>query len=322
MKISAEWFLLDNFFMNYCIFALAAALARSRMRAGRCAISAAFGAIYALLSLSALPFLQWLPLKIALFALFAWPLRSKGQSYWILLVNVFLAAFLMGGMLLLSSMLLGGGLRQDGTVVGTVPLRVALLGGGLCSLLPRVFRKLLAVRQQTAYCASLSVRVGTACLRLNARIDTGNDLLEPISGLPVVLLKKECAGKTWRNESGRPIPFAGMGGTDILQGIRPQLLLFADAYEVDAYLAIAPQPIVGADAIIPASLIPNAWREMQDAQDQKSIRNHLSMVYQKARKALLVYSQRRGAAIAAQRGRGGILCRPARRRRGGKEQTD
>jgi len=260
MKVSIELFLLDNFIMNYLIFALAAVLSGVRMRMGFAALSAGVGAVYALLCLAWLPFLRWLPIKLVAFGLLALPLRAKGQRYRYLLLSVFLAAFLLSGTLLFLTGLFGGSVGPGGTIVGTVPIRVALLGAGLCATLPRLFAKIFSAHHLQAHTAQITVELDGQTHTATALLDSGNTLTEPLSGLPVILVD-------WQLPPGprRPIPYQAQGGAGVLDGVRPDRVLFAGEYEVNAWVAAAPQPIRGAEAIFPSQLIPNSWRGMHSS---------------------------------------------------------
>ncbi|MCL2696327.1 MAG: sigma-E processing peptidase SpoIIGA [Clostridiales bacterium] len=259
MKISIELFLLDNFIMNYLLFSLASVLSGTHMRMGYTALSAGIGAGYALAGLAWLPVLQWLPVKGLAFGLLALPLRAKGQKYIYLLLSVFLAAFLLSGTLLFLTGLFGGSVGRNGTLVGAVPLRVALLGAGLCATLPRLFRKLFAAHHLKAFTAQITIEWGGQSMTCTALLDSGNALTEPLSGLPVILV----AGPLPAGPR-RPIPYQTQGGTGLLQGARPDRVLLMDTHEVNAWVCAAPQPIQGADAIFPSCLVPNEWRGMRN----------------------------------------------------------
>ena len=305
MKISIELFLLDNFIMNYLIFVLAAVLSGTRMKMGYAALSALVGAVYALLSLAGLSFLRWLPIKLIAFGLMALPLRAKGQKYHYLLLSVFLAAFLLSGTLLFLTGLFGGSVQSDGAVAGTVPIRVALLGAGLGATLPRLFRKLFAAHHLRAHTERLAILLGGQTRACTALIDSGNTLIEPLSGLPVILV-------SWALPvGGRSIPYQAQGGAGVLQGLRPARILFAGMYEVDAFICTAPQPIVGAQAIFPSQLVPNEWRGYHE-NDPKPIRKTTAVAVQTARQKLLVHPFQRNPARPAQRGGGSALCRATR----------
>ncbi len=252
MKIGIEGFLLDNALMNWLILALAAALAGVRLALWRCLAMSLFGAVYALLSLSALPFLASLPAKLLLLPLMALPLYERGLSYGKLLLATAFAAVAVGGLTLGMTLLLGGQLSGGGVLVGAIPLRAAILSAAAAAALPRAMRLLWRCRRTTEERAVLLLQLGKRHYRLSALIDTGNRLFDPVTGLPVILV---CGVPL---AGGRPLPCCTQGGDTVLYGLRPTRieLLQQDGtiVPVDALIARAPRPIVGADALLPPLL--------------------------------------------------------------------
>ena len=85
--------------------------------------------------------------------------------------------------------------------------------------------------------------------RLDALIDTGNGLVEPLSGKPVaVAYLPELA-----EHAHIPIPTATAHGTDVLYALKPERLCI-NGRESDALLALCPMPIRGAEALLPPGL--------------------------------------------------------------------
>ena len=99
-------------------------------------------------------------------------------------------------------------------------------------------------------------------LRLLA--DSGNLLREPISGLPVILLRPGVlpGGEplTLERPGQRVIPFSSAGGSDILIGFRADsitLKTLTRKKDIQAYLAFdkAGNGFAGTDGLFPASLL-------------------------------------------------------------------
>lgn len=88
---------------------------------------------------------------------------------------------------------------------------------------------------------------------LNSKLDTGNDLVEPFSSLPVVVVKKQClkeilpiespfSAKLAKKLKFRMIPYKSIGKTSgILKGFKADYICICDEkslYKKDAYVAI------------------------------------------------------------------------------------
>ena len=139
MELSAELFVLDNLLMDLLMLRLAAAIGALRLRPVAAVLAAFLGAVYALLSMSALPQLTAPVPKLLLCAAASLPLVSAPRDLPRALLSLLAAACLTGGLMMALCLLLGGSL-SGGALIGTVPLRVALLGAATAALLPRPVR--------------------------------------------------------------------------------------------------------------------------------------------------------------------------------------
>ena len=137
-------------------------------------------------------------------------------------------------------------------------LAVAAAAGGVAL----VFGLLSKRRLNTAYAEIEAVYAGKR-YRLRLLADSGNLLCEPVSGLPVIMLRRGTipADDSLSAESGnRVIPFTSAGGSDILIGFKAEklyLLKVRGKKEIDAYLAFGASDgnFAGTDGIFPASLL-------------------------------------------------------------------
>ncbi len=78
-------------------------------------------------------------------------------------------------------------------------------------------------------------------VELFAKKDTGNDLKEPFSGLPVVVAEKDSLKeiKTEKTEIYRLVPFNTLGGSGLIPAFKPEkMYLKKDGKEVECYLAV------------------------------------------------------------------------------------
>jgi stage II sporulation protein GA (sporulation sigma-E factor processing peptidase) len=306
MKVAIEPFLIDNTLMNCCVYLLAAAWMGVRIRLFPTVAVSLLGAVYAWISLFCVPALREPLLKIPCIMISSMLLFRRAGA-WKSLPFLLLSAALTGGAAMLLTLQLGGRVYADGTMIGTVPLRAALLSAAAALCLPRMLRKLLSVRRRHALRTEIVVQLSEHTYRLDALIDSGNLLREPFTGLPVLLIEREV------DRPSLPVPFEKLSGSSILYGERPRAVVlpaFGNA-TVDCVCVQAPVPIGKAQAVLPESLLPYDWRTKDD-------RMALSYMGSPARAAahwqtryLMVHSRKRRTSAAA-RSRGGSPLHCAR----------
>jgi len=161
-----------------------------------------------------------------------------------------LYSFGMGGALLFLLRLLGQ-MGISGTGIFTV------MGiGGILYLFLNKFPD--AGKRENSLCRATIVCDGER-VTVNALLDSGNSLTEPVSGKPVSIMDRALFQKIWHNESPgcRAIPYHSIGRSHgILQGyLLPELQLEIDGmtkrfYEV--YIAVSTEQIAaggGADSV-------------------------------------------------------------------------
>lgn len=305
MKLNIEPFLLDNTLMNACVYLLTAAWLGVRVRTLPVLLASLLGAVYALLSLFVLPLLREPYIKLPAFLIGSLPLFRKAGPFYRTLPFLLLSAATVGGAALLLTLQLGGSITMDGTLMGTVPLRAALLSAAVAAILPRTIRKLLRVHKRHTLYTDVVIVLKEHTYRLRALIDSGNLLTEPLSGLPVILLDREV------DTPSRPIPFQSASHTDVLFGERAQRVSLPDFHGavVDCVCAASPLPMKDVQAILPESVLPQEWRTKHDPMAAAAVGSpaHLAESWQK--RYLLVHSQQRRTSGAARPGRGSGLHR-------------
>lgn len=303
MKLAVEPFLLDNALMNACVFLLTAAWLGTRIRILPTIAASLLGAVYALVSLFFVPILREPYLKLTLFLLGSLPLFRRAGPFWHTLPFLLLSAATVGGASLMLTLLLGGSVSYDGTLMGTVKLRAALISACVAIVLPRAMRAILRIRKKQTLYTTVRIRLkhGEYCLK--ALIDSGNLLTEPLSGLPVVLIDRPV------DASARPIPYRKPGGEGMLYGERAVYLLLP-AYgggAIDCVCAQSPEPIIGAQAILPESLLPQEWRTMHAGMDQTRLGTPAALARRWQTRYLMVHSHKRRTPRAARSGGRGAL---------------
>ena len=305
MKLSIEAFLFDNALMNVCVYALTGAWLGFRMRLLPTMLLSLLGAVYALLSLFMLPALRLWYWKLSCFLLLSMPLyRHAGNALRVLTV-LLLSAAMVGGSALMLTLLFGGSITSDGTILGTVPLRAALMSAAVACTLPRVLRDMLHRRNRDALHTTITVRMRTGTRRLKALIDSGNLLRDPLSGRPVLLVNFDPAAPN------RPIPYARFGQVGVVYGERARSVTLNEYgnVRVDCIVAKSPEPIDGADAILPESVLPGQWRTEHDCMALAHLVAPAHLASRWQTQYLLVHSQQRNAACAARSAGGSALHR-------------
>lgn len=259
MELSIELFLIDNLLMDLLMLRLAAAIGGLKLRPWLAIVIALIGALYALLSMTAMPVLNSLPCKLALCAVASIPLMHSWRDALRAVLALLAAACLMGGLLLGLCLMLGGTL-SGGALIGTVPLRIALFGAAGVWMLPRAVRSFLTAFRNRNKQVLLRVVLDDRTLDIKAIADSGNLLTEPISGKPVIIIDRSLMPET---KGGRPVPYATLDGDGLLYAIRPRLVqaYVGGWHAIDALIAASVVQINGTQAIIDSALLPNGRRK-------------------------------------------------------------
>ncbi len=273
--VYADVLLALNFFLDFFLLWAAGCFLRRRTPLWRLLAAAALGALYgAGLLLPGLTWLYRIPAVVAvslILLLVAYPWQGYG-AFFRLLAVFYLTAFAMAGAVLAGSRLLAGqglsfGMRE------TVRWASLLFGLMMAAILARRGMALIKRNwQKDEFRVILEVWLAGRSCKLTALIDTGNDLREPLSGLPVIVaeyrflqpLFPERLRLAWQlyqedaarlvqflaEEGGqdgwarrlRLVPFASIGKNHgLLPGFRPDRLIITEngrRYGVDAYICI------------------------------------------------------------------------------------
>lgn len=222
-----ELFLLDNLLMDLLILRIACALGGRPCVLRRVVCFSLLGALYAWAALASPALRHWTcKLLCGGMLAFALPNGKSAALYAKAVVCVLAAAFLTGGMLFA----LTYAFCQNAALV---PLRWALTGACAAAYLPRIIQK----RAGAPLC-KLCVAYGGGVYTLRARVDTGNTLVEPMSGLPVIVAFVPELAPFARI----PVPTATAQGKGILYALKPDAVTL-DGAPVGALLALSLQPL-------------------------------------------------------------------------------
>jgi len=239
-----------NFMMNLYLLILVDRSTLRSAKAGRMAAGAAVGAVCFLL-----PFLGSAPaaLRFALGVLggsvgmlcITFPVKSL-RMFLQLLERLVLYSFGMGGALLFLIRCAGEAQR---TLTGVLGISGA---GGLVFLFFLRFR--YGLKTKDSLCGAVLSREGKR-MTVHALVDSGNSLVEPVSGKPVCVVEQEVFDTLWPEapDGFRAIPYHSIGKKrGILPGyLLPRLQLELDGMVLefnDVYIAVSNEEISEAES--------------------------------------------------------------------------
>lgn len=186
-----EMFLL-NLVIDYFIILATAKLCALPLRRGRFALAAALGALGAVLPLFPIfAFLAHPIMKAALGAAIVLAAFGTLKRFWRLCLAFFAVSAALGGAVYAASLLSGG--VPEGGVYTPVSMRVLILSFAVCYVgLTLLFKRL--GRRQKRQTLTVSLTLCGRSAAFTALRDTGNELYDPMSGLPVIIAAPEAAG--------------------------------------------------------------------------------------------------------------------------------
>ena len=244
-----ELFLLDDLLLNLLIMRLAAAMLSVRPPMCRMLI---FGLASALVSAAAayiMPILRSLPFRIPLLALCSAGLPARSVRAFLRNMGaVLLATLTSGGCAAALALLTGGGVRE-GFLTGGIALRTAVLTALAVSFLPSAARRILRRRLRNENLAEVVILHDGTLRRFTAIVDTGNSLSEPVTALPVAVVRCHALARYAK----LPISAGTAAGREVLMAFRPERIS-VNGNEVDCMVAVTGERL-GADALIPPDIV-------------------------------------------------------------------
>jgi len=197
MTIYLDIIFLENIFMNTIILFATATILRLKIKIIRILISSIIGSLYAILTyISNLEIFLNLILKIILSVTMIYIPFEPGnlkQTLKILMI-FYLTSFTFGGVafFLLYFVKPQNILLENGVLIGTYPMKIILSGGILGFIIITIAFKTIKnkITKKDMYC-KLQVELENAKVNLEAIIDTGNFLIDPISKTPVIVVEKD-----------------------------------------------------------------------------------------------------------------------------------
>ena len=197
MTIYLDIIFLENLFMNYIILFATGIIVKTELKIIRTLISSILGSIYAIVSyISILEIYSSLLLKIILSISMVYvTFNSKNVKLFFKQVIIFyLTSFTFGGVAFAFLYLISPQniLMEDGVLIGTYPIKVILIAGIVGFIIITTSFKSIKgkLTKKDMYC-KINININSKHRYINAIIDTGNFLREPITKIPVVVIEKE-----------------------------------------------------------------------------------------------------------------------------------
>ena len=196
MTIYLDVILLENICMNYIILYATSIINKKKANHIRIILSSMLGSAYAVIyyilpSSNLSNIIIKILLSIAMVNLGVNPKNFKILLRY--LVVFYLTSFAFGGcaFFLLYFIRPQDILIRNGVLVGTYPIKIALLGGILGFIIINVAFSIVKgkINKKDLFC-EIEVYLFNKSIKVISIIDTGNLLKEPITGLPVVVIEK------------------------------------------------------------------------------------------------------------------------------------
>jgi len=187
---------LENLFMNYIILYATGTILKEPIKIIRTSISSVLGSVYAIISyMSILEIYSNIVLKIILsIAMVYIAFNSRVlKSFFKQLIIFYLTSFTFGGVAFALIYFVSPEdiLMQNGVLIGTYPIKIVLISGIMGFIIITTSFKSIKGRltQKDMYC-NIKININSKDTYINAIIDTGNFLREPITKMPVIVVEK------------------------------------------------------------------------------------------------------------------------------------
>lgn len=197
MTVYIDIILLENLCMNYIILFATAYIMKIKIRHIRIIASSSIGAVYSIML-----YMQILPIYSSIFMKIILSVAMVYISYAPKTVKIaikqliifYLISFAFGGcaFALLYFVKPQDIFIKNGVYIGTYPLKIALLGGIVGFIITYIAFKIIknkATKEEMIY--KLKIKINDKTVEVNALLDTGNKLKDPITLVPVIVIEKQ-----------------------------------------------------------------------------------------------------------------------------------
>lgn len=197
MTVYIDIILLENLCMNYIILFATAYIMKIKISHIRIIASSSIGAVYSIML-----YMQILPIYSSIFMKIILSVAMVYISYAPKTVKIaikqliifYLISFAFGGcaFTLLYFVKPQDIFIKNGVYIGTYPLKIALLGGIVGFVITYIAFKIIknkATKEEMIY--KLKIKINDKTVEVNALLDTGNKLKDPITLVPVIVIEKQ-----------------------------------------------------------------------------------------------------------------------------------
>lgn len=197
MTVYIDIILLENLCMNYIILFATAYIMKIKISHIRIIASSSIGAVYSIML-----YMQILPIYSSIFMKIILSVAMVYISYAPKTVKIaikqliifYLISFAFGGcaFALLYFVKPQDIFIKNGVYIGTYSLKIALLGGIVGFIITYIAFKIIknkATKEEMIY--KLKIKINDKTVEVNALLDTGNKLKDPITLVPVIVIEKQ-----------------------------------------------------------------------------------------------------------------------------------
>ena len=197
MTVYIDIILLENLCMNYIILFATAYIMKIKISHIRIIASSSIGAVYSIML-----YMQILPIYSSIFMKIILSVAMVYISYAPKTVKIaikqliifYLISFAFGGcaFALLYFVKPQDIFIKNRVYIGTYPLKIALLGGIVGFIITYIAFKIIknkATKEEMIY--KLKIKINDKTVEVNALLDTGNKLKDPITLVPVIVIEKQ-----------------------------------------------------------------------------------------------------------------------------------
>ncbi len=152
---------------------------------------------------------------------------------------------------------------RNGSVYIEIPPIMLVIATLFCYVILRVIMRITGSGKPENMECSVRVKYRSHEIAFKGRLDTGNMLKEPFSGMPVIVSKQSafaCVDDLILKSTMRVVPYSSVGGEGLLYAFRPEEIIvisFGIKHRVSAFIALCDDEKIagGVDAVIPFELI-------------------------------------------------------------------
>lgn len=269
-----------NLFINYFLIISTAKFLHLKIKKSRMIIGEALGGIYSLyILLPPISFIISVIVKFFMSAsiIFASFRFSRIKTFFKTLICFYLISFAFSGiMLALWCAFRPQGMSvNNGVVYFSISPVILVISTVITYIILKIINRIIGKRSFGKVTCEVKISEGNSVAILTALIDTGSSLIEPFSGLPVIVAKSEniqsvcpdeilSAGSienfdhtAFLKSKLRMIPFKTISGDGLLPAFKPKNVIINGSAPKEAYIAVCASDTLpeGCSAIINSDLI-------------------------------------------------------------------